>query len=197
MKYVSIILLAATINLSVALVFPDQVITHKTYLDITADEVPIGRIVVGLYGKVVPKTVENFRALCTGENGYSLGYKLHYKGTKFHKIIPDFMMQAGDITTNNGQGGLSVYGKRFHDENFFLRNEGKGLLGMVNKGELHTNASMFFITTTTASWIDGQFVLFGEILDGWDVVLKIQEFGTPTGVPRGHVEIADSGEIID
>lgn len=195
MKYVYILILLALLPSGDARVFPDQKITHKVFFDITADNVEIGRIVVGLYGKVVPKTVENFRALATGENGYSLGYKLHYKGTKFHKIIPGFMMQAGDITTNNGQGGLSVYGKTFHDENFFLRNDGKGLLGMVNRGELHTNASQFFITTTQASWIDGKFVIFGEVLEGWDVVLKIQEFGTETGTPRGHVEITESGEL--
>jgi cyclophilin family peptidyl-prolyl cis-trans isomerase len=167
-----VILLAVLSSIAASRAYPDEAITHRTFLDIEADGIPLGRIIIGLYGKVVPKTVENFRALSTGENGYSLGYKLHYKGSRFTKIIPDFMMHAGDITTGNGQGGISVYGNSFHDENFYLRNIGKGMVGMVSRGR-HTNASQFFITTVPADWIDGQFVLFGEVIEGWEVVEAI------------------------
>lgn len=170
-------------------------VTNKVFFDMTIGGEPAGRIVMGLFGSVAPKTVENFRALCTGEKGVGkLGKPLHYKGSKFHRIIPDFMLQGGDFTSGNGMGGESIYGVKFADENFKLKHKTPGYLSMANAGP-DTNGSQFFITTVKTPWLDGRHVVFGKILEGMDVVKKIEGIGSPSGTPNKEVLVADSGEL--
>ncbi|XP_058213122.1 peptidyl-prolyl cis-trans isomerase CYP21-1 isoform X1 [Rhododendron vialii] len=171
-------------------------ITHRVYLEVDIDKQRVGRIVIGLYGQVVPKTVENFRALCTGELGKSAsGKPLHYKGTLFHRIIPGFMIQGGDIIHGDGKGSQSIYGGTFPDENFKIKHSHAGVVSMVNSGP-DSNGSQFFITTVKASWLDGEHVVFGKVIEGMDAVYAIEGgAGTYSGKPRKKVIIADSGEI--
>ncbi|XP_051118631.1 peptidyl-prolyl cis-trans isomerase CYP63 isoform X2 [Andrographis paniculata] len=166
------------------------------FLNISIDGDASERIVIELFADVVPKTAENFRALCTGEKGVgiSTGKLLHYKGSTFHRIIKGFMAQGGDFSKGNGTGGESIYGGKFADENFKLDHTGPGFLSMANGGP-DTNGSQFFITFKRQPHLNGKHVVFGQVVKGMDVVKKLEQLGTDDGKPLGLVKIVDCGEM--
>ncbi|ANQ08073.1 Peptidyl-prolyl cis-trans isomerase [Plasmodium coatneyi] len=167
-------------------------ITHKTYFDISINNKPIGRITFGLYGKVAPMTVENFVSICKGT--VVNGKMLNYTNSIFHRIIPNFMAQGGDITHFNGMGGLSIYGEKFQDENFTLKHTKRGMLSMANAGK-NTNGSQFFILFIPTPWLDGRHVVFGEVIDGLDKLVQIEAVGTDSGAPVKRVLVTKSGVL--
>ncbi len=167
----------------------------RVYFDINIGGAPAGRIVFELFADVTPKTAENFRALCTGEKGIGQsGKPLHFKGSGFHRIIQEFMCQGGDFTRGNGTGGESIYGEKFADENFKLKHDIPGLLSMANAGA-NTNGSQFFITTVKTPWLDGKHVVFGKVVEGLEVVKKMEAIGSRSGTTSKPVTIFDSGQL--
>jgi len=178
---------------------PDLTVTHRVFLDVGIEAAGketqrIGRVELGLYGREVPRTAENFRALATGEVKGKSGAPLSYVGSPFHRIIPHFMAQGGDITRGDGRGGESIYGPHFNDEGFRGQHNQAGVLSMANAGP-DSNGSQFFNTLTATPWLDGKHVVFGRVLSGMEVVRRLETLGTTGGAPKARVVITASGEL--
>ena len=165
------------------------------YFDMSIGGKAAGRVIFELFSDVTPKCAENFRCLCTGERGRGRsGKNLHFKGSSFHRIIPGFMCQGGDFTKGNGTGGESIYGEKFKDENFKIKHTEPFLLSMANAGP-NTNGSQFFITTAETPWLDGKHTVFGRVVEGHEIVQRMEKQGNDSGKVRSKVVIADCGEM--
>ncbi|MGI5380397.1 peptidylprolyl isomerase [Streptomyces sp. CA-251387] len=162
--------------------------SENVFFKVSANGEDLGRIVFRLFDDVVPKTARNFRELATGQHGFG------YKGSPFHRVIPEFMLQGGDFTHGNGTGGKSIYGEKFADENFQLKHDRPFLLSMANAGP-GTNGSQFFITTIVTPWLDGKHVVFGEVVEGEDVVKAIEALGSRSGTTSKKIVIEDCGVV--
>ncbi|KAF8012536.1 hypothetical protein BT93_I0639 [Corymbia citriodora subsp. variegata] len=167
----------------------------KVFLDVKIGGQPAGQIVMELFADSVPRTAENFRALCTGEKGVGrYGRPLHYRGSTFHRVFPGALCQGGDIIAGDGSGGEAIYGSKFADENFVDKHTGPGILSMANAGP-DTNASQFAICFDKTDWLDGQHVVFGQVVKGMNVVKAIERVGSSSGRPWQPVVIADCGQL--
>jgi peptidylprolyl isomerase len=167
----------------------------RVFFDIDIGGAPAGRIVMELYADTNPRTAENFRALCTGEKGKGRsGKPLHFKDSKFHRVIPNFMCQGGDFTRGNGTGGESIYGEKFADENFIRKHTAPGVLSMANAGP-NTNGSQFFLCTVPTPWLDGKHVVFGQVVDGLNVVREVEKVGSSSGTTKKAVTVKDCGQL--
>lgn len=160
----------------------------KVFLDMAVSGQPLGRVVMELKEDVVPKTAKNFLELCTRPAGQG------FRSSKFHRIIPSFMCQGGDFTAGNGTGGMSIYGAKFADENFKLSHLGPGVLSMANAGP-NTNGSQFFLCTAQTSWLDGKHVVFGQVIEGYEVVKAMEACGSRSGATSLPISIADCGVL--
>ncbi|MBZ3900106.1 MULTISPECIES: peptidylprolyl isomerase [Streptomyces] len=162
--------------------------SEQVYFQVSANGESLGRIVFQLFDDVVPKTARNFRELATGQNGFG------YKGSPFHRVIPEFMLQGGDFTNGNGTGGKSIYGEKFADENFQLKHDRPFLLSMANAGP-NSNGSQFFVTTVLTPWLDGKHVVFGEVVEGQDIVKAIEALGSRSGSTAKKIVVEESGIV--
>ncbi|KAJ7082422.1 cyclophilin-like domain-containing protein [Mycena belliarum] len=160
----------------------------NVYFDIHINAKPSGRIVFRLFDTDVPRTARNFRQLATGMHGFG------YAGSGFHRVIPQFMLQGGDFTRHDGTGGKSIYGQKFADENFIHKHTRPGLLSMANAGP-NTNGSQFFITTAVTPWLNGKHVVFGEVVQGMEIVRAVEALGTAGGVPSARIIVHASGVL--
>ena len=169
-------------------------VTKTVYFDMALDLEPAGRIVIALFGEAAPNTVNNFAALAKGN--YRGDSTFGYKGTKIHRAIPDFIIQGGDITSEDGSGGKSIYGPFFDDEPFYHSHSGEGYISMANKGTPDTNSSQFFIIMQRSRWLDGKHIVFGKVIEGMDLVKKINEMETDDAhLPKKLAIIEDCGLI--
>lgn len=172
----------------------EALVDCQCWIEVAIGGRPKGRMIFDLFWDVAPKTCENFRALCTGEKGRSLisSKRLHYKGSRFHRVLPGFIIQGGDIINHDGTSGESIYGSSFSDENFVMKHDAAGILSMANAGP-DTNGSQFFITTVPTAWLDGKNVVFGRIVEGMYTMKEIEKVGTKGGKPKRLVMITNCG----
>ncbi|KAG1680814.1 hypothetical protein FOA52_008147 [Chlamydomonas sp. UWO 241] len=174
----------------------DATVTDRVWMQVAIGGQVIGKMVIALFGKVAPKTVDNFKSLATGDKGVGpSGKPLHYKGVRFHRIITEFMAQGGDTTLGNGFGGESIYGDKFEDESFKMRHEERGCVAMANAGP-NTNGSQFYICFGPAPHLDGKHVVFGRIEAGLELLGRMEAVGDESGTPSDEVVVVDCGLLL-